>query len=329
MKRRDARRGGPAAAAEAKEPSPASAAPHARRVSPWRSRPYRLLLVLWLVANVSQSMHEAASAWLMASLGASALIVALLQSASSLPTFLLALPSGALTDLVDRRRILAKIDYLARIEAARIKVNVAFSSPEIKRLFLRFFDSAQLNMHFVSVMARTRLPREIVERVEQDIADQLEAQIKDLNTAIDGAETLFRNHGITSQAEYDAQPMNLIVRVVSRYGRRYLELLMKVDQVMPMLETLAIHDVITPRELDVRKGSFKSAVKGVAYSLRRLANGLRKRMNAPPPAEATESRTTGASPGAVDGPLPADGDAATRSDGGAQPTALAAVETQV
>jgi len=75
-------------------------------VSPWRSRPYRLLLVLWLVANVSQSMHEAASAWLMASLGASALIVALLQSASSLPTFLLALPSGALTDLVDRRRIL-------------------------------------------------------------------------------------------------------------------------------------------------------------------------------------------------------------------------------
>ena len=223
----------------------------------------------------------------------------------------------------------AKIDYLARIEAARIKVNVAFSSPEIKRLFLRFFDSAQLNMHFVSVMARTRLPREIVERVEQDIADQLEAQIKDLNTAIDGAETLFRNHGITSQAEYDAQPLNLTVRVVSRYGRRYLELLMKVDQVMPMLETLAIHDVITPRELDVRKGSFKSAVKGVAYSLRRLANGLRKRMNAPPPAEATESRTTGASPGAVDGPLPADGDAATRSDGGAQPTALAAVETQV
>jgi MFS family permease len=52
------------------------------------------------------SMHEATSAWLMASLGASALLVALLQSAASLPSFLLAMPSGALTDLVDRRRIL-------------------------------------------------------------------------------------------------------------------------------------------------------------------------------------------------------------------------------
>jgi MFS family permease len=75
-------------------------------VSPWSSRPYRLLLILWLIGNVSQSMHEAASAWLMASLGASAFLVALLQSAASLPTFLLALPSGALTDLFDRRRIL-------------------------------------------------------------------------------------------------------------------------------------------------------------------------------------------------------------------------------
>lgn len=103
MKRTDARHAGPAVA-KAKEPS--AAAPHVRRVSPWSSRPYRLLLILWLVGNVSQSMHEAASAWLMASLGASAFLVALLQSAASLPTFLLALPSGALTDLFDRRRIL-------------------------------------------------------------------------------------------------------------------------------------------------------------------------------------------------------------------------------
>src|SRR5262249_18477710 len=108
-----------------------------------------------------------------------------------------------------------------------------------------------------------------------------------------------------------------------------LELQLKVDQLMPLLETLAINDVITQRERGTRKGSFKGAVRGVASSLRRLANGLRKRMNAPPPAAATESRTTGPSPGALDSPLPAGGDAAKRSDGGAQPTALAAVETQV
>ena len=81
-------------------------APPAGKESPWACRPYRLLLGLWLGANVCMTMHEATSAWLMASLGASAFVVALLQALSSFPAFLLALPSGALADLVDRRRIL-------------------------------------------------------------------------------------------------------------------------------------------------------------------------------------------------------------------------------
>jgi MFS family permease len=95
---------GEASSAPAAAPGEPSAA--ASRPSPWASAPYRLLLGTWLGANVCMSMHEATSAWLMASLGASALLVALLQSAASLPSFLLAMPSGALTDIADRRRIL-------------------------------------------------------------------------------------------------------------------------------------------------------------------------------------------------------------------------------
>ncbi len=105
MKQDATRDADPAVARESPGPAPA-AAPTARSASPWESPRYRLLLALWLSANVSMSMHEATSAWLMASLGASAFVVALLQAALSLPSFLLALPSGALTDLADRRRIL-------------------------------------------------------------------------------------------------------------------------------------------------------------------------------------------------------------------------------
>ena len=89
--------------------------PPASRPSPWACAPYRLLLGAWLGANVCMSMHEATSAWLMASLGASALLVALLQSAASLPSFMLAMPSGALTDLVDRRRILVVAQALMSV----------------------------------------------------------------------------------------------------------------------------------------------------------------------------------------------------------------------
>jgi MFS family permease len=49
-------------------------------------------------------MNDVASAWMMTSLSPSPVWVALVQTASTLPVFLLGLPSGALADILDRRR---------------------------------------------------------------------------------------------------------------------------------------------------------------------------------------------------------------------------------
>jgi MFS family permease len=51
-------------------------------------------------------MHDVGAGWLMTSLSPSPILVALIQTAESLPIFLLALPSGAIADVVDRRRLL-------------------------------------------------------------------------------------------------------------------------------------------------------------------------------------------------------------------------------
>ena len=58
----------------------------------------------WLIANVCMWMNDVASAWMMTSMTASPIWVALVQTASTLPVFLLGLPSGALADILDRRR---------------------------------------------------------------------------------------------------------------------------------------------------------------------------------------------------------------------------------
>ena len=59
-----------------------------------------------MVSNIGGWMSSAASGWLMTSLDSSPFIVAMVQVATSLPMFLLAIPAGALSDIVDRRRFL-------------------------------------------------------------------------------------------------------------------------------------------------------------------------------------------------------------------------------
>ncbi len=79
------------------------------RPSAWSPLAYPVFRALWLAScasNVGTWMHDASAAWLMTSLAPSPIMVSLMQTATSLPFFLLARPSGALADIVNRRRLL-------------------------------------------------------------------------------------------------------------------------------------------------------------------------------------------------------------------------------
>ena len=184
---------------------------------------------------------------------------------------------GAVNDRILAKEV--KADF-RRVEAASVKMRTHFTSAEAKRMFVRFFNTVQLNAHFISVIARTKLKHEDVERVEAALRERLEAVAQDFNKAIDGAEALFKVNGITTIATYDTKPLELEIGVISSMGRRYLELLTKLDQLMPMLQTLEIHEVITPRDADIQRAAFKRGIRTVAGAARSLAGGLRRRMNA-------------------------------------------------
>ncbi len=74
--------------------------------TPLRQPVFRALWTASAVSSVGTWMHDVGAAWLMTSLSPSPFLIALMQAASSLPFFLLALPAGALADVVDRRKML-------------------------------------------------------------------------------------------------------------------------------------------------------------------------------------------------------------------------------
>src|SRR6202049_1411971 len=73
---------------------------------PLRTPIFRQLLVADVVSDIGTFMQGVGGAWLMVSLGAGPMYVALTQTASTLPFFLLALPAGSVGDIVDRRKLI-------------------------------------------------------------------------------------------------------------------------------------------------------------------------------------------------------------------------------
>ena len=73
---------------------------------PLRTPIFRDLLLADIASDVGTFMQGVGAAWLMVSLGAGPMYVALIQTAATLPFFLFALPAGSVGDIVDRRRLI-------------------------------------------------------------------------------------------------------------------------------------------------------------------------------------------------------------------------------
>src|SRR5277367_6651865 len=73
---------------------------------PLRTTVFRNLLIADVISDIGAFMQSVGAAWLMVSLGAGPMYVALTQTAASLPYFLLALPAGSAGDIFDRRKLI-------------------------------------------------------------------------------------------------------------------------------------------------------------------------------------------------------------------------------
>lgn len=92
--------------------------------SPLRHTAFTVLWTATVISNTGTWMHDAAAGWLMTSLAPDPFMVALVQAATTLPVFFLALPAGAMADIIDRRRLLIIITLFMATMTSLLGVSV-------------------------------------------------------------------------------------------------------------------------------------------------------------------------------------------------------------
>jgi MFS family permease len=105
----------------------------------FRHRAFTVIWVATVVSNIGTWMYNAASGWLMASLKSDALLVSLVQVATSLPMFLFALAAGALADIFDKRRFLIGVEAATTLLSAIFAALVQFGHVGPSTLLLFMF----------------------------------------------------------------------------------------------------------------------------------------------------------------------------------------------
>ena len=199
------------------------------------------------------------------------------------------------------RRILGKKRDRAdfkRVEEASLKVKIVLASPDAKRLYTRIYYSYQVNVHLAIKIGRTRLAPEAIEKVSRELHRQMAEATTLLNDALDSAGAELQRNAITTVASYETVPMVDTVAVTSSLANRMVELLVKLDRLMPLISTLEILEVITESEADVRRSQAKRAVLALSSSALKLWFGVQRRMQ-----EAERATAHSAAPEAKAAPL--------------------------
>lgn len=117
-------------------------ASHTSTPGPWSPLRVRLFLHLWLaavVSNIGTSMHTVGAAWAITDLTDSPTIISLVQTAWAIPGFLVAVPSGAFADVVDRRRLIIGSQIGSLLFAAALGVLAVTDRLEVPTLLLGTF----------------------------------------------------------------------------------------------------------------------------------------------------------------------------------------------
>ena len=106
--------------------------------APLSSPIYRALWIAQFVSNLGTWMQTVGAQWMLVADPNAAVLVPLVQTATTLPVMLLALPSGVVADLIDRRRLLiaTQAAMAAGVSTLAVLTGVGLATPAVLLILL-------------------------------------------------------------------------------------------------------------------------------------------------------------------------------------------------
>lgn len=239
-----------------------------RRPSTWKPLYHSLFRALWLAAvasNIGTWMQNVGADWLMTSLAPSPLMVGLMQTAENAPLFLLALPAGALADIVDRRRLLLYTQAWMLVSAVALGVLTLFGLTTPLVLLLLIFSlglGAALN-----APAWQAIMPELVPRAELSAAVSLNSVAFNIARAVGPALGGFVVAAVGSWAVFLLNSLSFIgvIFVLYRWRREPVESISPTERVAGAMRAGVRYVRHSPelRAVLVRTGVFVSCASAL------------------------------------------------------------------
>jgi MFS family permease len=141
---------------------PQSASPAGGLWQPLRLISFRALWAAQMASNMAIWMHTVSVQWVLTSGGSATTVVAAVQTAITLPFFLLALPAGVLVDAIQRRPVLVSMQFAIASISLSLALFTATGAIGLAGLLLATFGMGAASA--ISIVAWQSLIPELVDR---------------------------------------------------------------------------------------------------------------------------------------------------------------------
>ena len=180
--------------------------------------------------------------------------------------------------MTDAVTLHAKKIWLDKFQGASLLLPVEFGSPLVQNAFKRTFYITARNSHFISVFGRILLGEEKITEPEKHVRNAFNNAAEDFDRKLKAAQAIVADAAITRFATYSAT-RKAEVQIITPISKRHLELLVKADEFLLLVNTLWLHGEIDGSERARRELEVKRKLRGVVAATRNMFLALRNELN--------------------------------------------------